>query len=267
MSDVFARITEAEPDLLESIAQVLEMRAVLPQQRAMLESYLSEAAFPKGARVLEIGCGTGPVSRTLAGWNGVGQVVGVDPSPVWIAKARELAAGKPNLSFQEADGKDLPFEDASFDAVVMHTLLTHVPGPEGVLDEASRVLPSGGILAICDCDFSTITVATGDFDPLQVCADAFVDNFVTDSWIIRRLSALVRAAGFDPGPFRSHGFVETLEPALAPVWVRRGADALVSNGRIGKELGEALKAEADRRSAQGEFFGAINFGSLISRKR
>src|SRR4051794_18241155 len=117
MADVFAEITQASPSMLEVIANVLELRAALPQQRAMLEAYLSEIEFPVDARVLEVGCGTGPVARVMATWPGVAEVVGVDPSPALLQKARELGAGLPRLSFHEADGKALPFEPDRFDIV------------------------------------------------------------------------------------------------------------------------------------------------------
>src|SRR5689334_25231757 len=93
MADVFAAITQASPAMLETIADVLETRAALPQQRAMLEAYLAEIDFPAGAQVLEIGCGTGPVARALATRPKVGQVVVVDPSPALLDRARMLATG------------------------------------------------------------------------------------------------------------------------------------------------------------------------------
>lgn len=66
MPDVYAAITEADPTVQGRLADILELRAANPQQRAMLEAYLAEVKFPEGARVLEIGCGTGPVSRHLS---------------------------------------------------------------------------------------------------------------------------------------------------------------------------------------------------------
>src|SRR5688572_25114461 len=116
--------------------RALELRAADPQQRAMLNAYLTDAALPLGARLLEVGCGTGAVSRVLASWPGVRETIGVDPSPVFVAKARELAAGLPALAFEEADGRSLPFGGDTFDAVVFHTTLCHVPGPEVMLREA-----------------------------------------------------------------------------------------------------------------------------------
>jgi hypothetical protein len=48
--------------------------------------------------------------------------------------------------------------------------------------------------------------------------------------------------------------------------VDRGADALVSSGRIGTELCSSLKAEARRRAEAGEFFGFIGFASFLARE-
>ena len=92
MPDVYATIADADVATQERLAGILELRAGDRQQRAMLDSYLSEIDFPAGARVLEIGCGTGAVTRVLADWPGVSEAVGIDPSPVFISTARELAA-------------------------------------------------------------------------------------------------------------------------------------------------------------------------------
>src|SRR5262245_63215827 len=133
MPDLYARVTEAPPAVLESLAKALEMRAADPQLRAMLEAYLRDAHLPPGARVLEVGCGTGAITRALAAWPGVTAAVGVDPSPLFVAKARELARGLESVSFEVADGRSLPFVDGAFDAVVYHTTLCHVPDPGAML--------------------------------------------------------------------------------------------------------------------------------------
>ena len=81
MPDVFANITSVPDDMVETVANVLEMRAAIPSQQAMLRDYLSEIEFPADADVLEIGCGTGPVCRVLGNWPNVANVTGIDPSP------------------------------------------------------------------------------------------------------------------------------------------------------------------------------------------
>jgi arsenite methyltransferase len=82
---------------------------------------------------------------------------GIDASPYLIERARALSSGAPNLTFEVGDGKALASKEASFDVVVLHTVLTHVPGPEAVLAEAQRVLRPGGWLGVCDGGFSTAT--------------------------------------------------------------------------------------------------------------
>lgn len=266
MPDVFANITSVPEDMIEIIANVLETRAAIPSQQAMLQDYLSQIEFPEQASVLEVGCGTGPVCRVLAQWPNVKRVVGMDASPALLAKARTLAAGLSGLEFEEGDAKSLRFADDSFDVIVLHTILTHVPGPETILAEAYRVLKPGGALGLCDGDFSTATLQTGPDDPLEACTRAFVKNFVTDEWLVRRMSALTQTAGFKVTPVRSYGILETTAPGLTMSWVDRGADALATEGRIGPELAEALKAEGRRRADSGSFFGYMAYAALIARK-
>jgi SAM-dependent methyltransferase len=267
MPDIYTKVTEAAPKILESLMKALELRAADPQQRAMLQTYLTDAAFSQGARVLEIGCGTDAVTRVLATWPGVGETIGVDPSPLFVARARQLAGGLSIVSFQEADGRSLPFADDTFDAVVFHTTVCHVPEPEVMPHEAVRVLRPGGCLAAFEGDYATATRATRAGDPLEACAEAFREQFVHDPWLVRRLAALVRAAGVQIECVRSYGYVETSKPGFMLFsWVDLGADALVASRRIGTDMAAALKAEARRRVASGEYFGHIAYMSLVARK-
>jgi cyclopropane fatty-acyl-phospholipid synthase-like methyltransferase len=84
MADVYATIEHADDEVVSRLAEVLELRASDLQQRAMLDRYLHDLPLPDGARVLEIGCGPGPIARTLAGLTEVGEVVGIDPSPLFV---------------------------------------------------------------------------------------------------------------------------------------------------------------------------------------
>ncbi|HMR68433.1 MAG TPA: methyltransferase domain-containing protein [Anaerolineae bacterium] len=267
MTDVYAKIAEAEPEVQERLADVLELRAADPRQRAMWEAYLSEVDFPPAAQVLEIGCGTGSVSRILAKWPGVGQVLGVDPSPVFITKARKLAQGIPNLSFKEGDGRSLTLAGNTCDVVVVHQALSHVPQPEQLIAEAFRVLCPGGWLAVFDGDYATMTVARGELDPLETCIAAVRMNFVHDPWIVRRLPQLIGTSGFEVMPMRSHGYVEMPEASsYMMTLIDRGAEVLLQARHISSETAETLKAEARRRSAAKEWFGHIAFASLLARK-
>lgn len=202
----------------------------------------------------------------MAAWPNVGKVLGVDPSPGFIAKARELAAGTPNLSFEVGDGRSLESKDATFDVVVFHTVLGQMAEPEKGLAEAHRVLKSGGWLAVFDNDSITTSVSIGEHDPLQACIDARIAAAVNDKWLVRRLLGVLKETGFAPRPLRTHSLVETLEVDWMLTMVDRGAEALLAIGRIGSELAAALKAEARRRIRAGQFFGHNVYVSVVAQK-
>lgn len=266
MTDVFSDITSASPDVLDTIVDTLEKRAAHPQLRAMLDAYLSEIDLPDCARILEVGSSTGAVARSLARLGNAGRVHGVEPSPVFLAKARELADGIDNLDFEDGEGSALPFDDATFDLVVLHTLLCHVPEPEGVVREAHRVLRPGATLAVFDCDFSTASLSIGDFDPLAAIIDVMLDNIVHDRWFVRKMRGILESCGFEAGPLRSYAYSEHPQPGYMYTWIDRGTDALIASGLLGDEAAAGLKAEAERRVEQGQWFCQVSFASVISRK-
>jgi ubiquinone/menaquinone biosynthesis C-methylase UbiE len=266
MPDVYAMIADVDRGTQERLAEVLELRAADPQHRAIVESYLTRVELSSPAQVLEVGCGTGAVTRVLARRPGVSRVVGVDPSAVFIAKALDLATGLDNLSFEVGDGRALRFAAQEFDAVIVHTTLCHVPQPELMLSEAARVLRPGGVLSVCEVDYSTLSVAVSESDPLQSCMDAVKSTFIYDVWLVRRLPKLLRSTGLQLLSTGSHGYIQVSEPVYMLTLVDRGADTLAAAGGSSR-LAEALKAEARRRAEAGEFFGFMGFVSFIARKR
>jgi SAM-dependent methyltransferase len=172
----------------------------------------------------------------------------------------------PGLAFAEGDGRALDLDDETFDAVVLHRVLSHVPEPERVLSEAARVLRPGGGLAVFDGDYATITLAVAAVDPLQACVDAFRPAYITDAWVVRRLPALLAACGLEGGRMRSHGLIQIDDPDYLLTIADRGADALLADGTIGPALAGALKAEARRRVEQRAFFGHVAYASITAVK-
>jgi ubiquinone/menaquinone biosynthesis C-methylase UbiE len=104
-----------------------------------------------GRRVLDVACGTGrllhQLERALPGH----QFTGVDLSPYYVAKARELLAGR-GVTFATANAEALPFADAGFEAVTSVFLFHELPlrARKHVLAEMRRVLVDGGLVVIED---------------------------------------------------------------------------------------------------------------------
>jgi arsenite methyltransferase len=267
MSDPYAAIAETDIGLQKRLIEALELRGSDPQQADMRRAFLADIDLPQNALVLEVGCGSGVVTRTLAQRPEVRQVVGMDPSPIFLRHARDLAGDDGKTRFLEGDGRALGFPEASFDAVVMYTVLCHVPEPEKAIAEAGRVLRRGGVLAIFDGDYAARSVASAAIDPLQSAIEAGNSTLVHDAWIMRRLPSLIREAGLEPGRFRSYGYTAIAEPSYMLTLVDRGSDALQAAGLAGATLVAALKAEARERVAAGRFFGQIIYNSLIATKR
>jgi ubiquinone/menaquinone biosynthesis C-methylase UbiE len=266
MTDVWAAVAELDAPTQRRMADVLETRGADPQQRAMRRAFLGEIELPENARLLEVGCGTGVLTRVLAAVPKVESIVGVDIAPSLLETARELATDLPNVRFEQADARALPFADAAFDVVIFDSTLSHVPEPERALAEAARVLRAGGWLAAFDGDYATTTVALADHDPLQVCVDAMMAGSVHDRRVTRRLPALVGACGFEAAQTRGHGYLESGGGVYMQTVIERGADMLAASGTIGPELAAALKSEGRRRAEAGTFFGHIAYTSLIARR-
>ena len=96
-------------------------------------------------RVLEVGTGEGQVARAVLAAHG-GHVVGIDPIANQIDEAMRRGGG---VEFRRAGAESLPFDDASFDAVVCCLVFEHIDAMDEAIAEVARVLRPGGRFVFC----------------------------------------------------------------------------------------------------------------------
>jgi SAM-dependent methyltransferase len=110
----------------------------------------SEERMFGGKRVLDIGCGAGGKTLYYASM-GAALVCGIDPVEHYKEEAEQLAREKgleDRFRFVVGDAAEMPFEDESFDTIIMNDAMEHVDRPRPVLMECGRVLKPGGRLYI-----------------------------------------------------------------------------------------------------------------------
>lgn len=106
-----------------------------------------------GARVLDVGCGTGGCDLELVRRHGAAEVLGIDVEPQLIERCRHLAAEKgltERLSFELVEPGPFPFPDRSFDVVFSKDSMIHIPDKPTLYRDVLRVLRPGGIFLASD---------------------------------------------------------------------------------------------------------------------
>src|SRR6185369_11554241 len=111
--------------------------------------FIERLHLQPGAKVLDVACGSGNLALPAARAGAI--VTGVDIAPNLIKQARENAEREGlKIQFDEGDAEALPYDDASFDAVVTMFGAMFAPRPELVASELKRVCRPGGFIAMAN---------------------------------------------------------------------------------------------------------------------
>jgi SAM-dependent methyltransferase len=121
--------------------------------RLVAREFLRWLAMPTGCRWVDVGCGTGALTQTILALAAPREVVGVDPSPAYVAFARDRVID-PRVRFEIGDAQALGEASATFDAVVSGLVLNFVPEPNRAVSEMVRVVCPGGVVAAYVWDYA-----------------------------------------------------------------------------------------------------------------
>lgn len=237
------------------LARLIELRGRSEDEVATRNAYLDLLGIRPGERVLEVGCGSGVVTRELARRVAPGgRVTALDANSTFLEVARDLAEAEGlggAIEFRQGDVHALPLADATFDAVLAVTVLEHIPDAERVVPELVRVAAPGGRVGVVTADTETFIVAHPDRGLTRRVVAASTDVRFANPWIGRRLPGLFEAAGLGRVEVRAFttlgrdpaGFYGKAAEVRATMALRAGGITAEEHDRW---LG-ALRAEQDAR--------------------
>jgi SAM-dependent methyltransferase len=239
-------------EMAAELEAVYSKRDIL-RRRALVHEALGAAP---GDRVLDAGCGPGfYVAETLERVGPGGSVVGVDASPPMLALAAKRTEGHDNVSFHQGDVTALPVADADFDRALSVQVLEYVTDIPAALAELHRVLKPGGPVLLWDVDWATVSWRSDDPARMERVLRGW-DEHLSDPVLPRRLSAELRAAGFEDVEMQGHAFVtdDLTDESYAGALVHLMADY------VGTDEAQEWAEEQRELQARGRsYFACIQF--------
>jgi ubiquinone/menaquinone biosynthesis C-methylase UbiE len=267
--DIYRLAPSMDTAVLGIIADRLEFRGVDPGYAHLSQAYFTRLPLADARRLLALGCGTGVEVRALRRLTGSETtIVGIDHSPELIDAARRLTADEglsDNVTYQAGNAHELPYGADEFDIVMLHTLISHVDDPLQVLREARRVIRPGGIVAVFDGDYASLTFAHPDHALAKTLEEKLIQLVVANPRVMRDMPRLMLEAGLE--------LVETTGTVYANIGTSSfWAGAAESYGTLLARSGLLPQAVVDQwrafqaRSVQNNtFFGASNYYTYLAK--
>ncbi len=262
-------------------ARRMEARASAPASKAMFDDLVAPLVRASIARidgpvrdasprVLEIGCGTAPLARSIAAMAPDAAVFACDKSALMLDEAQLLADGDSrSISFAPWDVTDVtafPFANEQFDLIVSSVMTPYIDDVQTaslIRYLAGRLAP-GGAIAFIEQDLLTDSLNCRSYD-------LFARVFAKDA---RRMKAtlalglrpLLRNAGLSLLPRKSYIWTDDEYGTYARELIFRMAAEASANGRISERERDEWLAELNKLAAAGDFYYGLVYHRIAAER-
>lgn len=259
----------AEAQFDEQASRRLESIYLTPDVVAQRAQVMALLKPQPGERALDIGCGPGLTTLSLAEAVGEsGEVLGVDIAAPMLAIARQRCAGLPRVRFELCDVNALPCADHDFDCALASQVYEYVDTVDAALRELARVLKPGGRAVLVDTDWESAVWASHDDQRMRRVLDTWNEH-IPHPQLPRTLKRRMENAGFA-------SVAVTVVPLLNDAYDRQtysvGMMEMIGNfvtGRNGLTADDiaAWKADAAAIGAEQGYFFSLSRYVFTGEKR
>jgi ubiquinone/menaquinone biosynthesis C-methylase UbiE len=206
------------------------------QAATLVELLHADTIYPPGSRVLEVGCGVGAQTITLATNSPEAVITAVDISQTSIAEAeqRVTAAGIHNVHFDQADMFNLPYASDAFDHIFVCFVLEHLPMPVAVLQKLKTHVRPGGTITVIEGDHGSAYFHPDSDAAHQAiqCQVALQRQAGGNAMIGRTLYPLLQAAGYHSIQVSPRMvYVDASKPELVEGFTKKTFTAMIEGVR------------------------------------
>jgi SAM-dependent methyltransferase len=269
-NDVYQTVSDLDAGAIQKIIDRLEFRGRDPIFTGMRDRYLDAMNIDACKRVLDLGCGTGVIARALAARPAFkGEIVAIDFSDALIEAGRKFAAEEgvaDRIDFRTGDSHALGHDGALFDAVLLHTLVSHVTEPSATFAEAARVAAPGATIAIFDGDYASITLGAGDAEENGAMVAGIIATVVANPHVMRQAPTLLKQAGLTISGFLPEIYAEAGDGAFFPGMINAYTPMAIEAGNIDADRGADWARRQNEALADGTFFGSTSYYTYLARK-
>jgi SAM-dependent methyltransferase len=242
-------VTNHGNDPTESLIAQLDATEALPMATELRAYSYDLLGLTPGARVVDVGCGTGRAVAELR--ERAASAVGVDPNEQMITLARRRW---PEADFRLGTAERLPFVDGELDAYRADKLYHVLPDPHAALGEARRVLRPGGRIVLIGQDWDGFMIDSDDAALTRTIVHARAD-LVRDPRAARAYRNLLLDGGFTDVTVEVRTAIFT-DATTLPV-ITALVDAVRAHQAITGEQADTWLADQTQRARAGRLFFAI----------